>query len=102
MDRSHLKKEEILKNFGGANSNSLKNILQNVENDREIETVIPSQYYTLGNMPTQTCETQSNLLIISLNTQSILSKFGSIEIMIHKLNERNISPDVLLFQESWR
>ena len=101
MDRSHLKKEDILKNFGGAYTNSLKNILQNVENDREIETVIPSQYYTLENMPTQICETDSNFLILSLNTQSISSKFGSIEIMMHTFRERNINPDVLLFQESW-
>ena len=47
MDRTQLKNEEILKNFGGASANSLKNILQSVENDYEIDTVIPSQYYTL-------------------------------------------------------
>ena len=52
-------------------------------------------------MPTDICETPSNLLVISLNTQSILSKFGSIDVMLHTLNEQNIIPDVLLFQETW-
>ena len=37
MDSTTLKKEDILKNFGGTYINSLNNILQEIENDYEVD-----------------------------------------------------------------
>ena len=97
----HLNKEDILKNFGGEHVNSLKNILQDIENDHEIDTNRCSQYYTLKSLPADISDTSSDLLVLSLNSQSILAKFGSFDVMIQILSEQNIHPDAILIQESW-
>ena len=100
MDNTPLT-ENILRNIGGNEINSLLNILQETENDFEIDTIGSSPYYSLDNLPPDIKSNDTNLLTLSLNAQSILSKFGSFEVMLRSLNERNIWPDVLLLQESW-
>ena len=74
--------ENILDNFGGTDINSLKDLLQDIENDFEIETIKASPYYTLENLPTDIRTNSSNLLVLSLNTQSILAKISSLNIML--------------------
>ena len=101
MDNEALEREAILKNVGGASINSLSNILQDKENDYELDTIISSQYFTPGNLPTEVCENSSDLLILSLNAQSIQAKFGSFSIMLKMLNEQEVNPDVILIQETW-
>ena len=96
-----LKKDNILKNFGGENLNSLSNILQDIENDYEVDTIGSSQYYSPENLPPDIQNNPSHLITISLNAQSILAKFGNFEVMLNVLNDQNIWPDVILIQESW-
>ena len=101
MDSTPLPKENILQNFGGATLNSLNNLLQDIEDDHKIDTIGTSKYYSLENLPPEVQNNSSNLLALSLNAQSILSKFSSLEVMIQSLSEQNISPDIILIQESW-
>ena len=101
MDSTTLKKEDILKNFGGTYINSLNNILQEIENDYEVDTIGSSHYYSPDNLPSEIQDKSSQLLAISLNAQSILAKFGSFDVMLKILNEKDIVPDVILIQESW-
>ena len=82
MDSTTQTLDNILKNFGGASINSLNEILQNIENDHEIDTIKNSPYYTLDNLPCDISENSSNFLALSLNAQSILAKFGTLDVMI--------------------
>ena len=101
MDNKALKKDTVLKNVGGASTNSLSNILQDKENDYEMDTIVPSQYFTPGNLPLEVSENSSDLFVLSLNAQSIQAKFGSFSIMLEILNEQDVRPDVILIQETW-
>ena len=101
MDNRSLSNKDILKHFGGIHANSLNNIFQDRECDYEIETIGPSHYYSPENLHEVLKETSSKLIVISLNAQSILAKFNSLEIMLDILNKQNIWPDVILIQESW-
>ena len=93
--------ENILQNVGGIDQNSLVNILQETETDFELDTIGSSPYYSLDNLPSDIRSNDTNLLTLSLNAQSILSKFGSLEIMMQVLRNQNIFPDAVLIQESW-
>ena len=101
MDNRSLNKDMILENFGGTNTNSLNDILQNTEDDHELDTINSSQYYSVDSLPSDICNKTSNLLILSLNAQSILAKFSSFEVMINVLQNQGVIPDVILIQESW-
>ena len=101
MDSTSLQKDNILEHVGGTYINSLSNILHGIETDYEVDTIGSSQYYSLEKLPPDIKDDSSNLLIVSLNAQSILAKFNSIDIMLNILNGQNISPDLILIQESW-
>ena len=60
MDSTPLNIEQILENIGGASINSLKEIMENIENDHEIETIRTSSYYSLDNLPHDIRENPSN------------------------------------------
>ena len=101
MDNNPLTEENILLHFGGTKQNSLSRILQEIENDFELDTIGHSKYYNLEHLPSDIQENAANLLVLSLNAQSILAKFSSYEIMLQALFEQDIRPDILLIQESW-
>ena len=101
MDNNSLNKENILENFGGAYANSLNEVINNMQDEYEINTMNYSQYYSLENMPSILKDKTSNLVILSLNAQSIFAKFNSIDIMMKMLNEQGVIPDIILIQETW-
>ena len=101
MDKNSLSKNDILKNFGGIDENSLNNIFQNRDCDYELETIGCSQYNSPENLPETLKENTSKFIVLSLNVQSILAKFSSLDVMLDILNEQHIYPDILLLQESW-
>lgn len=98
---SPLCKENILKNFGGSSINSLDAILPCVKDENEIDTIKCSQYYSLNSLPPVIHDNPTNLLVLSLNAQSILAKFSSFEVMLKSLKEQDVHPDIILIQESW-
>ena len=90
MDNRSISKENLLQNFGGTKINSLTYVLPNSEDENEIDTINCSQYYSLDNLPNAISYKSANLLSLSLNAQSILSKSKSIEIMIHVMKTQNV------------
>ena len=74
MDSRSLEGNDILKNVGGSEQNSLKNILQENDADFEIDTIGSSLYYSLENLPTDIKDDGVNFLALCLNTQSIFAK----------------------------
>ena len=51
MANVELKPNDILKNHGGMAVNNLKDIIESLENDEEIELVKLSPYYSPNDMP---------------------------------------------------
>ena len=101
MDNTPISKEDILKNFGGVEANSLEKIINSIDIENEIDTIKHSPYYTMDKLPTDIKMNDTNLVIISLNAQSLKSKFSSFEAMLHMLNDQGSQPDILLLQETW-
>ena len=101
MDNGPLDKENILSNFGGADSNSLEKIINFLDSDYELDTIKHSPYYTIDKLPANLKTNDSNLVALSLNAQSLRSKFSSLQSMLIMLSDLEIQPDFLLIQETW-
>ena len=101
MDNSPLDIEQILRNFGGVDSNSLEKIINFLDGDYEIDTIKHSPYFTIDNLPSNLKRNNSNLVALSLNAQSLRAKFSSLESMIRILSDLEIEPDILMIQETW-
>ena len=78
MDDNILAADEILKQFGNFESLRLENILDSNDDDDDAPNLIhPSPYYTIDALPSHLMN-DGHLNILSLNAQSINSKFDSI------------------------
>ena len=96
-----LSNEELLKQFGGVDSNSLEKMLQGLTDENEINTVRPSPYYSIDNLPSAIHESDENFITLSLNIQSLNSKFSSFKAMVEILEDQGVRPDAFLLQETW-
>ena len=98
---SPLNKEEILKNFGGVDANSLEKMIDFLDEDNNCAFFKHSPYYDPANLPSFLKRSESNLIALSINTQSLGSKFNSLEAMLQILSDQDIQPHLILVQESW-
>ena len=97
----HLGADEILKQFGDINTLALDNIIDpSDESDEEMTLMIPSQYYTVDNLPVKMSRS-GNFNVISLNAQSMNAKFDSLLILLEIARQQNITIHVMCIQESW-
>ena len=62
--------------------------------------MIPSQYYTVDNLPVKMSRS-GNFNVISLNAQSMNAKFDSLLILLEIARQQNITIHVMCIQESW-
>ena len=93
--------DEILNQFGDINTLALDNIIDpSDESDEEMTLMIPSQYYTVDNLPVEISHS-GKFNVISLNAQSINAKFDSRLILLEIARQQNITIHVICIQESW-
>ena len=50
MDNTPISKEDILKNFGGVDANSLEKIITSIDSENEIDTIKHSPYFTMDTL----------------------------------------------------
>ena len=93
--------DKILNQFGDINTLALDNIIDpSDESDEEMTLMIPSQYYTVDNLPVKMSRS-GNSNIIRLNAQSINAKFDSLLMLLEIARQQNITIHVMCIQESW-
>ena len=79
---------------------SLLNIL-NDDNDEHDQPIKQSLYYSDNDFIATLSNSNNPVAILSLNCQSISSKFDDILILVEKVYQRNQNIDILCIQESW-
>merc|ERR1712121_476335 len=98
---SPLNRENILKNFGGIDANSLEKMIDFVDHDNNSTSFKHSPYYEPTNLPQNLKRNKTNLTALSLNVQCLGSKFNSLETMLKIFSDQDVEPDLILIQESW-
>ena len=78
----------------------LLNIL-NDDNDEHDQPIKQSLYYSDNDFIATLSNSNNPVAILSLNCQSISSKFDDILILVEKVYQRNQNIDILCIQESW-
>ena len=102
-DNRTLDEERIFEHFGGKIQNDLNQILQsdNIENG-EIDTSSLSKYVNLTQLPAYISRNECSFSILSLNCQSINSKFDDIKIILEEISNKSTTQlSAILLQESW-
>ena len=73
----------------------------NDENDEHDQPIMQSLYYSDNDFIATLSNSNNPVAILSLNCQSISSKFDDILILVEKVYQRNQNIDILCIQESW-
>ena len=97
----------ILQNFGGLCMNDLSNIIKNnlgfIKNGTAMETYLikSSSYYTCDTLVATLAENTERFSLLSLNCQSLNSKFDNILILVECLGQNNCYFSAICLQETW-
>ena len=73
----------------------------NDDNDEHDQPIKQSLYYSDNDFIATLSNSNNPVAILSLNCQSISSKFDDILILVEKVYQRNQNIDILCIQESW-
>ena len=73
----------------------------NDDNDEHDQPIKQSLYYSDNDFIATLSNSNNPVVILSLNCQSISSKFDDILILVEKVYQRNQNIDILCIQESW-
>ena len=73
----------------------------NDDNDEHDQPIMQSLYYSDNDFIATLSNSNNPVAILSLNCQSISSKFDDILILLEKVYQRNQNIDILCIQESW-
>ena len=92
--------DEILTHFDNLDSLRLENIIDTSDDDGEINLIKPSLYYSIDNLPFHT-KNHDRLNILSLNAQSINSKFDSLVTFLEIARKQNVYFHAICLQETW-
>ena len=96
---------EILRNVGGMDKNSLTHVLNFFENDdddnnNELNMIKHSPYYNLEDFGKIISSKRDDFFIITLNVQSINAKHEQLNLLINNLN-KYCNIDAICLQETW-
>ena len=96
-----VRSEIILSNLGGIEHNNLVNILDMDTN--ELLEMPPSLYYEIDELKklSNTTGTNKHFSILSMNIQSIHSKFHELEVFIETLHNIDFKFNIICLQECW-
>ena len=94
--------EEIYENVGGKSQNNLNEILRNfTDTDFEVQTFDDSSYIDIDSMTDNPKPHEKSFSFMSLNIQSINSKFDTLTTLLSYLNESYCMFSAIWIQESW-
>lgn len=93
----------ILNTLGGEHQYSLNNILNsnNYDADEEFDIIKHSPYYSESLLIDMLQERLNDFTLLSLNIQSLNSKFDELEILIENLRDNNCTFSAIVLQETW-
>ena len=99
---NYLPVDEILTHFGNLDSLRLENIIDTSDDDGEIHLIKPSLYYSIDDLPFYT-RGHGSLDILSINAQSIDSKFDTVVAFLWITRQQNVYflAICLRLQETW-
>ena len=100
MSNECLPADEILKCFGEIGTMRLEDVLDPNDTEDDINIFRPSLYYSTDNFPSYLKE-PGKINVLSLNAQSINSKFDSILVLLEYAKVQNIYFHVIRIQETW-
>ena len=93
---------DLLKNLGGINVNDLNSALRtNDDHDDFTHTYNQSDYHDIDSLGTVLSKNEQKFHTISLNIESIKSKFTHLNVFLEALLEQNCQIDALFLQETW-
>ena len=100
--------QDILKQFGGVDANSLyhllninNNNLQNQYIDDEPEVMQISSYHDDNSLNNISKDKADSFSILSLNCQCLTAKFDQISIKVQQLQSKGFEFDAIWLQETW-
>ena len=97
-----LNTQEILSNIGDQSKNNLNEILRDfTDTDFEIRTLGESPYIDIDSIAKHLQPHDKKFSLMSINIQSINSKFDKLSTLVQYLNENGFSFKAICIQESW-
>ena len=98
----HANVEDLLRPFGGENTNNLGNLLSHNVDENEWDTTSCSPYVNLEQFSSYASSHTDNLSVLTLNCQSLNAKFYDILLTIKMLARESIFYFKLIcLQETW-
>ena len=102
MMTSHNALNSVLDNFGGISPNSLSYILNESDDADDIGPLVHDSPYVESSLLCQYLKTlKSKFSIMTLNIQSLNSKFDELISFLSNLNEQDTVFSVICLQETW-
>jgi hypothetical protein len=96
------KSDEILKNYGGVERNSLNNLIVNNDDIENIVTITAnSPYIDTENIVEYMKPFRDKFSILNLNVQSINAKFDKLLLVLTELHNNNFEFSAICMQETW-
>ena len=93
---------EVLDQFGGNKQNNLNEILRIKDKNIDLgDTFIPADYHEIESFIEKFKAAGNKFSTISLNVESINSKFSKLLTFLESLSEKDCYIDALLLQETW-
>ena len=98
----HSLDDQILRNFGGLDKNSLLNILNQDDDDYENISIFEhSPFHCLPQFIDKLISLKSHFTVLSLNSQSLNAKFDKLLGLIEILHENGVELSAICLQETW-
>ena len=93
---------ELLDKFGGNKPNNLNDVLRIKDKHIDLgDTFIPADYHDMDSFIEKLKAKGKHFSTVTLNAESIKSKFSKILAFLDTVNENNCFLDALLIQETW-
>ena len=100
-DDNELPADEILGKCGDTMNIHLDNIIDPPNNDGEMNPIKPSPYFGIDCLPLSLVHTRGQLDILSINVQSLNSKYDELLLLLNIAQSQNIRFHVISVQETW-
>ena len=93
---------DVLKHFGGVSKNNLLSIIDKADDiESSISSISESPYIDTNSLAEYISSFNSSFSFISLNIQSLNSKFNQLKILVELLARHNIFLGAICLQETW-
>ena len=100
-DDNELTADEILDKYGDTMNFHLDNIIDPPNDDGEMNLIKPSPYFGIDCLPHSLVHTRGQLNILSINAQSLNSKYDELLLLLNIAQSQKIRFHVICVQETW-